>query len=87
MHRDQIQADLERNGMDARRARRDRSGGQNSEAETLLRHQVQVLSERILELEAQQGEPELFSGSSPPPPGYTTLSGNVTTDSEVLNNG
>jgi hypothetical protein len=68
-HRDQLQTDLESTA--AHEERREDSNGSQSEAEGHLRQQLQVMSERILELEEQQRELELFGGSSVPPPDYT----------------
>jgi len=69
--RDQLQTDLERSRTAAHEERREESNGGQSEAEVDLRQQLQVMSERILELEEQQRELELFGGSSVPPPDYT----------------
>lgn len=71
-HHDRLRSDLERNHKTRNKQRRGSSSGARSEAAN-LRHQVQVLSARISELEAQQRELELFGGSSPPPPNYTPI--------------
>ncbi|KAG6852741.1 hypothetical protein C0991_009407 [Blastosporella zonata] len=45
-------------------------GSSNMGSEALLRHQVEIMSERILQLERQQRDLENYQGSQPPP-GYS----------------
>ncbi|KAG6851792.1 hypothetical protein H0H87_012247, partial [Tephrocybe sp. NHM501043] len=57
-------------------------GTSDSESEARLKRQVEVMSERILQLEQQQRDIEMYqeglfgSGSSQPPPGYSVTSEN-----------
>ncbi|KAG6909402.1 hypothetical protein DXG01_000703 [Tephrocybe rancida] len=78
----QRQRDELRTNLEARGGGGSVSGTSHAESETRLRQQVEVMSERILELERQQRDLEIYQGrlfgeeTSQPPPDYSATSGN-----------
>ncbi|RDB19379.1 hypothetical protein Hypma_013651 [Hypsizygus marmoreus] len=70
--RERLQTDLERNRLEDRPPL-----ASEGETETHLRRQMELMSHRILELEAQQRELEIYSANDQPPPNYSATAPSV----------